>query len=121
MDFQIQYPRQLFRCQRRTVSGAISVTKRPGEPLTPIEEKLIVDLANQAGLVLKNVGLAAELMQRLDDLRASRQRLVAAQDNERRRLERNLHDGAQEHLVALKESSGWPRRRVRRTPRRPGG
>ena len=84
------------------VLGAISMTKRPAEPLTPIEEKLIVDLANQAGVVLKNVGLAAELMQRLDDLRASRQRLVAAQDDERRRLERNLHDGAQQHLVALK-------------------
>jgi len=84
------------------VLGAISMTKRPAEPLTPIEEKLIADLANQAGVVLKNVGLAAELMQRLDDLRASRQRLVAAQDDERRRLERNLHDGAQQHLVALK-------------------
>ncbi len=37
----------------------------------------------------------------IEDLRASRQRLVAAQDEERRRLERNLHDGAQQDLVAL--------------------
>jgi signal transduction histidine kinase len=42
----------------------------------------------------------------LDDLRASRQRLVAAQDQERRRLERNLHDGAQQNLVALKVKLG---------------
>ncbi|MDQ3708744.1 MAG: sensor histidine kinase, partial [Actinomycetota bacterium] len=59
-------------------------------------------LAAQAGLVLRNVRLTAELYQRLDDLRASRQRLVAAQDTERRRLERDLHDGAQQQLVALK-------------------
>ncbi len=82
--------------------GALTVTKRAGESLTPIEEKLLDDLAHQAGLVLKNVGLTAELLQRLEELRASRQRLVAAQDEERRRLERNLHDGAQQNLVALK-------------------
>jgi signal transduction histidine kinase len=86
--------------------GALSVTKRAGESLTPIEVKLLDDLAHQAGLVLKNVGLTAELLQRLDELRASRQRLVAAQDEERRRLERNLHDGAQQNLVALKVKLG---------------
>jgi signal transduction histidine kinase len=86
--------------------GALSVTKRRGESLTPIEEKLVDDLAHQAGLVLKNVGLSADLQVRLDELRASRQRLVQAQDLERRRLERNLHDGAQQHLVALKVKLG---------------
>jgi signal transduction histidine kinase len=86
--------------------GALTVTKRKGESLTPVEEKLLTDLAGQAGLVLKNVGLTAELMARLDDLRASRQRLVAAQDEERRRLERNLHDGAQQNLVAIKVKLG---------------
>jgi signal transduction histidine kinase len=86
--------------------GALTITKRRGESLTPIELKLLEDLAHQAGLVLRNVGLAAELLQRLDELRASRQRLVASQDAERRRLERNLHDGAQQHLVALKVKVG---------------
>jgi signal transduction histidine kinase len=86
--------------------GALTVTKRKGESLTPVEEKLLTDLAAQAGLVLKNVGLTAELLARLEDLRASRQRLVAAQDDERRRLERNLHDGAQQNLVALKVKLG---------------
>jgi signal transduction histidine kinase len=52
------------------------------------------DVASQAGLVLSNAGL-------IEDLRASRQRLVAAQDEARRRLERNIHDGAQQDLVAL--------------------
>ncbi len=82
--------------------GALTVTKARGETLTPTDSKLLADLAAQAGLVLRNVRLTAELYQRLDDLRASRQRLVAAQDTERRRLERDLHDGAQQQLVALK-------------------
>jgi signal transduction histidine kinase len=96
--------------------GALTITKRRGESLTPIEQKLLEDLAHQAGLVLKNVGLAAELLQRLDELRASRQRLVASQDEERRRLERNLHDGAQQHLVALKVKVGLAEMLMDRNP-----
>jgi signal transduction histidine kinase len=86
--------------------GALTIVKRPGEALSPIEEKLLDDLAHQAGLVLKNVGLTSDLQARLEELRASRQRLVAAQDDERRRLERNLHDGAQQNLVAIKVKLG---------------
>ena len=82
--------------------GALSVTKPGSEGLNATEEKLLSDLGLQAGLVLRNVRLTAELLERLQELRASRQRLVAAQDLERRRLERNLHDGAQQQLVALK-------------------
>jgi len=74
--------------------GALSVEKAPGNPITPAEDKLLADVAGQAGLVLRNVRL-------IEDLRASRQRLVAAQDEERRKLERNIHDGAQQQLVAL--------------------
>jgi len=74
--------------------GALSVTMPPSEPMDPARHELVEDLAAQAGLVLRNVRL-------IDDLRASRQRLVTAQDEERRRLERNLHDGAQQQLVAL--------------------
>jgi signal transduction histidine kinase len=96
--------------------GALSVTKRRGETLTPIEQKLVDDLAHQAGLVLKNVGLSADLQARLDELRASRQRLVSAQDLERRRLERNLHDGAQQHLVALKVKLGLAEMLLARDP-----
>jgi signal transduction histidine kinase len=81
--------------------GALTLTKPANDPVTPGEEKLLTDLASQAGLVLRNVRLTAELRARLEDLRSSRQRLVAAQDEERRKLERNLHDGAQQQLVAL--------------------
>ena len=98
--------------------GALTVTKRQGESLTPIEQKLLDDLAHQAGLVLKNVGLTAELLARLEDLRASRQRLVAAQDEERRRLERNLHDGAQQNLVAIKVKLGLAEMMADRDPAR---
>jgi len=73
----------------------------PSYTLTPIEETLLADLAVQAGLVLKNVGLTAELRARLEELRASRRRRVAAQDAERRRIERDLHDGLQQDLVAM--------------------
>ena len=96
--------------------GALIVTKPQGEPLTPAEDKLLADLASQAGLVLRNVGLTAELLQRLDELKASRQRLVAAQDEERRRLERDLHDGAQQHLIALKTRLSLAKRLAERDP-----
>jgi signal transduction histidine kinase len=74
--------------------GAISIRMPRAEPLRPAGEHLVTDLASQAGLVLANAGL-------IEDLRSSRQRLVTAQDEARRRLERNIHDGAQQDLVAL--------------------
>ena len=74
--------------------GAISIRMPRAAPLRPAGEHLVTDLASQAGLVLANAGL-------IEDLRSSRQRLVTAQDEARRRLERNIHDGAQQDLVAL--------------------
>jgi signal transduction histidine kinase len=96
--------------------GALTLTKPPSEPVTPAEEKLLSDLASQAGLMLRNVRLTAELQARLVDLRASRQRLVAAQDQERRRLERDLHDGAQQQLVALAVKQRLAEGLVRKDP-----
>lgn len=92
--------------QRGELLGAFTVTTGPGEAVRPVEVKLASDLAAQAGHVFGNVRLTEELVRRLEDLRASRQRLVSAQDEERRRLERNLHDGAQQHLVALRVHLG---------------
>jgi len=86
--------------------GALTITKKAGDSLNPIETKLLDDLASHAGLVLKNFGLTAELRARVEDLRASQQRLVTVQDGERRRIERNLHDGAQQNLVALRVRIG---------------
>jgi signal transduction histidine kinase len=96
--------------------GELTLTKPPSEPVAPAEEKLLSDLASQAGLMLRNVRLTAELQARLVDLRASRQRLVAAQDQERRRLERDLHDGAQQQLVALAVKQRLAEALVRRDP-----
>jgi signal transduction histidine kinase len=76
------------------VLGALSITKKAGEALTPTERKLVEDLAAQGGLVLRNARL-------IDELRASRRRIVAAQDERAKQLERNIHDGAQQQLVAL--------------------
>jgi signal transduction histidine kinase len=81
--------------------GAIALQKPRNEPVSAAEDKLLEHLASQAGLVLRNLRLTAELQATIDDLRASRRRLVQAQDEERQRIERNLHDGAQQQLVAL--------------------
>ena len=81
--------------------GALSVVMPANDPMDPAKGKLVSDLAAQAGLVLRNVGLTEALRQRLEDLQAAQRRLVTAQDEERRRLERNIHDGAQQQLVAL--------------------
>jgi signal transduction histidine kinase len=74
--------------------GALSVEMPANDPMNPSKEALIHDLASQAGLVLRNVRL-------IEDLRGSRRRIVAAQDERARKLERNIHDGAQQQLVAL--------------------
>ena len=74
--------------------GALSVSMPANDPMNPSKERLVQDLAAQAGLVLRNVRL-------IEDLRDSRRRIVAAQDERARKLERDIHDGAQQQLVAL--------------------
>jgi signal transduction histidine kinase len=88
--------------------GVLRLQERPGLALTLVEERLFAGLAAQAGLVLKWVALRAELddrraelLVRSEEITASRTRLIQTQDSERSRLERDLHDGAQQHLVAL--------------------
>src|SRR5262249_47574147 len=81
--------------------GALTLHKPPNESLTSTEDELLRHLASQAGLMLRNAALTAELRATIDELRASRRRLVEAQDAERRKIERNLHDGAQQQLIAL--------------------
>jgi signal transduction histidine kinase len=86
------------------------VTERPadGHSFTDEEDRVLTDLARQVGLAFHNAQLDSALQTTLDELRAqagalreSRARIVASGDAERRRLERNLHDGAQQNLVAL--------------------
>ena len=89
--------------------GFIVVTRKPdGEPFSETEDTVLTEIARQIALALHNVQLDTALQASLDELQVrnqelqdSRARIVAAGDNERRKLERNLHDGAQQHLVAL--------------------
>lgn len=77
----------------------------PADRWGEAERSLAAELAARAGPALANVALAAEL-------RASRRRLVEAQDTERRRIERDLHDGAQQHLAAVAAQLGLARQLV---------
>lgn len=101
--------RRVLRVQHagRTL-GALTLQQPDHSPLTPVEEQLFSGLATQAGMALRNAQLRAELAQRLtelseraEELQVSRARLVATQDEERQRLERDIHDGAQQQIVAL--------------------
>ena len=74
--------------------GAITLKMAANDPMDPAKERLAQGVASQAGLALRNVRL-------VEDLRASRRRIVAAQDERAKALERNIHDGAQQQLVAL--------------------
>jgi signal transduction histidine kinase len=86
------------------------VIERPeaGDTFTEEDDRVLTELARQVGLAFHNAQLDSALQNTLDELRAqaealreSRARIVASGDAERRRLERNLHDGAQQNLVAL--------------------
>lgn len=89
--------------------GLIVVERRADDPpFTDDDDRVLAELARQVGLALHNVRLDSalqasleELEIRNDELQASRLRIVTAADESRRQIERNLHDGAQQHLVAL--------------------
>jgi signal transduction histidine kinase len=89
--------------------GLVVVERPPGgRPFDELDERVLAEFARQVGLALRNVRLDSQLQASLDEvkrqteqLRASRARVVSAADAERRRIERDLHDGAQQQLVAL--------------------
>ena len=89
--------------------GLIIARRPPGsEHFNDEDDRVLTELARQVGLALHNVQLDSALQASLDEVRrqaselqASRARIVAASDQARRQIERNLHDGAQQHLVAL--------------------
>ena len=84
---------------RGELLGALTVAMPAAEPLSKDGEQLVIDLASQAGLVLRNVRL-------IEELQESRRRIVTAQDERARKLERDIHDGAQQQLVALSVKLG---------------
>jgi signal transduction histidine kinase len=80
------------------------------------EPELVASVAAAAALAVQHEQLTAELRARVEELRASRQRLVEAGIAERRRLERNLHDGAQQRLVALSLTLRLAQNKMRKDP-----
>ncbi len=91
--------------------GAITVVTPAAEPLAADRERLLGDIAAQTALVLRNVRL-------IEELRESRRRIVATQDARAKALERNLHDGAQQQLVALAVKQRLAEGLVERDPER---
>ena len=94
--------------------GRIDVGPRRRGEYSEAERMLLRTVAGQAAASVANVRLTAQLAEQLDELTASRERLVAAQDDERRRLERDLHDGIQQDVVALIAGLRLARNRLER-------
>jgi signal transduction histidine kinase len=95
---------QAASCQR---GRTVTVVERDGHPLAALlhdpalDQGLVRAAAAAAGMAIENERLQAEVRAQLEDVRASRQRIVEAGDTERRRVERNLHDGAQQRMATL--------------------
>jgi signal transduction histidine kinase len=88
--------------------GVVVVERTEDQGFTDADDHALAELGRRLGVVLHNRQLDAALQETLDDLQraneelvASRARVVAAADDARRRIERDLHDGAQQHLVAI--------------------
>jgi signal transduction histidine kinase len=96
-------------CHSGELLGLIVVQRSAtADAFTEADDQVLAELSRQVGLALHNVELDSalqasldEVRRQADELRASRARIVATADAERRKIERNLHDGAQQHLVAL--------------------
>jgi signal transduction histidine kinase len=93
-------------------AGGAPVAILVHDPALLDDRDLVESVRATAGLVLENERLAAEVRLQLAEVRASRARIVAAADDERRRLERDLHDGAQQRLVGLALKIGLARART---------
>lgn len=104
-------------------SRAVTLIQRAGQPIGALvhdaalaEDQRHVDaVCAAAGLALENQRLHAEVLSRLDEVRASRARLVEAGDKARKRVERNLHDGAQQRLVSISIGLGMARAKLATT------
>ena len=99
---------------RGTILGRIECGPRSDGPLLAEDRRLLAYFAAQAAVGVHNLHLAAELSRRIEEVRdqaaelaASRDRVVAGQDAERRRIQRILHDGVQQEIVALSAGPGW--------------
>jgi signal transduction histidine kinase len=96
----LELPTTSDRATTPILANGVSVAALIHDPVLLDEPDLVESVRAAAELVLENERLAAEVRAQLVEVRASRSRIVEAADNERRRLERDLHDGAQQRLVA---------------------
>jgi signal transduction histidine kinase len=100
----------------------VTVVERDGQPLAALihdpalDPELVRAAAAAAGMAIENERLQAEVRAQLEEVRASRQRIVEAGDAERRRVERNLHDGAQQRMATLALSLAMLRDRAAGDP-----
>jgi signal transduction histidine kinase len=103
---------------------SVSRVQRDGQPVAALvydrildeDPELIEAVGGAATIAMDNSRLQAEAQARLAELRSSRERIIAAADAERRRIERNLHDGAQQRLVTLAMQLSLIQRRIRDDP-----
>ncbi len=102
----IELPQGADRAVTAVTAGGEEVAALVHDPALLDEPALVESVRATAGLVLENERLAAEVRSQLAEVRASRGRIVAAADAERRRIERNLHDGAQQRLVTVSVALG---------------
>src|SRR5207244_8490877 len=102
----IELPQRPDRAVTAVTAGGEEVASLVHDPPLLDEPARVESVRATAGLVLENERLAAEVRSQLTEVRASRGRIVAAADAERRRIERNLHDGAQQRLVTLSVALG---------------
>lgn len=96
--------------------GVVECGPKTSGAFTAEDEAVVASLARQAALAVRNVRLTAALGRQAEELAASRVRLVHAQEAERRRIERDIHDGAQQDLIALIGMAGQVRGRLERDP-----
>jgi signal transduction histidine kinase len=102
----VELPHGNDRAVTSVTVGGEEVAVLVHDPALLDDPQLVESVQATAGLVLENERLAAEVRSQLAEVRASRGRIVAAADAERRRIERNLHDGAQQRLVTLSLALG---------------
>jgi signal transduction histidine kinase len=108
----VELPRDPGRAVTAVTAGGEEVAVLVHDPALLDEPALVESVRATAALVLEIERLAAEVRSQLAEVRASRERIVSAADAERRRIERNLHDGAQQRLVTLSVALGLEASRV---------